>query len=220
MNEEFEKVSEEEKIKKDSKKINKKTSENNLKNNVTKKKITKKQINFNDSDVSEDEEDNFLEEEKKSNRISKKSKISNKKISVSENNKQINLSDINNKDTIKKFIVEKYKDNKIFQNFHEKNKNDFHNKDISINQEKSSDTTPKTEIEGISKLKNKLCLKVKLPEEKSEKNILDGSDSNNNNNKNNNQELYNHNHSEENISVMNIIPEINSNKVNFIFYLI
>lgn len=40
----------------------------------------------------------------------------------------------------------------------------------------------KNESEGISKLKNKLSLKVKIPEDKSEKNNFDNSNSNNNNN--------------------------------------
>ena len=44
----------------------------------------------------------------------------------------------------------------------------------------SSQQPNKNETEGISKLKNKLSLKVRIPGEKSEKNNIDNSNSNNN----------------------------------------
>lgn len=81
---------------------------------------------------------------------------------------------------------------------------------------KSQQQTKKNENEGISKLKNKLSLKVKIPEEKPEKTNIDNSNSNNNNNyvlDFENQANQTSNLNNEELTMINLQPENDSFKV-------
>jgi len=76
--------------------------------------------------------------------------------------------------------------NELIMNHHnEVNINDSNKKSVSFEFDYANNLRNqliKIENEGISKLKNKLSLKVKIPEDKSEKNNIDNSNSNNTNN--------------------------------------